>query len=179
MRESDIMHEKGSYWVGRQSNAYTVYKNGLTHSTSDSSYKKDPDGLSIAIARCNYLAKREEEKAKAAMNLGESVKIALDAARTKHGDVYSVRYVHAISPSMKDTGGDIILPAGAFSNSRTLAKALRDRAVLLIGGTVKNFRVEGDKVIVFPGKNSTGGPSSHGMLSSNWHSIILTHVSEK
>lgn len=110
------------------------------------------------------------------MKLGESVKMALDAARTKHGEVYSVRYVHAISPSTKDVGGDIILPAGAFSNKNTLAKALRNRAVLLIGGKIRDFRVEGDKVIVFPGKNSTGGPGS---LSSNWHSIILTHVSEK
>lgn len=110
------------------------------------------------------------------IKLGESVKMALDAARTKHGEVYSVRYVHAISPSMKDTGGDIILPAGAFSNSSTLAKALRKADVLLSGGRIKNFRVEGEKVIVFPGKNSTGGPGS---LSSNWHSIVLTHVGEK
>ena len=56
MRESDIMHETGDYWVSRDRASYTVWKNGVTHSTSDSAYPKTPDGLSIAIARCNYLA---------------------------------------------------------------------------------------------------------------------------
>jgi hypothetical protein len=59
MKESDIMHEAGAYWVARQKDSYTVYKNGVTHAVSDSSYAKTPDGLSIAIARCNYLAKRK------------------------------------------------------------------------------------------------------------------------
>lgn len=110
------------------------------------------------------------------IKLGESVKMAIDAARTLHGEVYSVRYVHAISPSMKDVGGDVTLAAGAFSNSKTLAKALREVGILYSGGRIKNFRVEGDKVVVFPGRHSTGGP---GNLMSNWHSIILTHVGEK
>ena len=57
MRESDIMHEVGNYWVARESRAYVVYKIGVTHSTSDSAYARTPDGLSIAIARANYLAK--------------------------------------------------------------------------------------------------------------------------
>lgn len=60
MRESDIMHENGSFWVAREKTAYTVYRVGVTHSTSDSSYGKTPDGLSIAVARCDYLAKRKE-----------------------------------------------------------------------------------------------------------------------
>jgi hypothetical protein len=34
-----------------------VLRTGLTHSTSDSAYPRTPGGLSIAIARCNYLAK--------------------------------------------------------------------------------------------------------------------------
>lgn len=65
MRESDIMHEKGNYWVGRdrELGAYVVYKIGPTHSTSDSAYGLNQDGLSIAIARANYLAKRDEVKA--------------------------------------------------------------------------------------------------------------------
>jgi hypothetical protein len=62
MTESDIMHEAGSYWVCRERASYTVYRNGMTHSTSDSSYAKSDDGLSLAIARCNYLAKRESAK---------------------------------------------------------------------------------------------------------------------
>lgn len=60
MRESDIMHEVGNYWVGRykEKGTYIVFKIGPTHSTSDSAYDLTPDGLSIAIARCDYLASR-------------------------------------------------------------------------------------------------------------------------
>ena len=57
IRESDIKHENGAHWVLDDTNAYTVYRTGLTHSTSDSAYPRTPDGLSIAIARCDYLAK--------------------------------------------------------------------------------------------------------------------------
>lgn len=57
MRESDIMHQAGPFWVGRQSQGYTVFRDGLTHATSDSTYPRDADGLSLAIARCDYLAK--------------------------------------------------------------------------------------------------------------------------
>ncbi len=61
MRESDIMHEAGAFWVGRtrKPDSYTVFRIGVTHSTADSSYAADPDGLSIAIARCNYLSRKE------------------------------------------------------------------------------------------------------------------------
>lgn len=59
VKESDIMFESGSYWVCRDKSAYVVFKNGATHSTSDSAYAKTDDGLSIAIARAKYLAKRE------------------------------------------------------------------------------------------------------------------------
>jgi hypothetical protein len=58
MREADIMHENGAYWVGRERNAYVVYRAGITHSVSDSAYERSPDGLSIAIARADYLARR-------------------------------------------------------------------------------------------------------------------------
>lgn len=57
MKESDIIHEAGRYWVCKVQNTYTVYRSGVTHSTSDSSYRQDPNGLSIAIARANYLNK--------------------------------------------------------------------------------------------------------------------------
>ena len=63
MRESDIMHEVGDYWVARQKGTYVVYKVGGTHSISDSAYAKTADGLSIAIARCDYLAGRASSKA--------------------------------------------------------------------------------------------------------------------
>ena len=57
LKEKDIIHEAGDYWVADEGSAFTVYKIGVTHSTSDSSYEHDPDGLSIAKARCDYLAK--------------------------------------------------------------------------------------------------------------------------
>ncbi len=60
--ESDILHENGAFWVCRERNAYTVFRNGVTAATSDSSYAKTPDGLSIAKARCDYLAKRDAAK---------------------------------------------------------------------------------------------------------------------
>ena len=57
MRESDIKHEAGAYWVGhdRKHSCFVVYKNGATHATSDSAYRE----LDLAIARCDYLAKRD------------------------------------------------------------------------------------------------------------------------
>lgn len=60
MRESDIVFEKGNYWIGRDRkvSTYIVFKIGPTYSTSDSAYALTPDGLSIAIARCDYLANR-------------------------------------------------------------------------------------------------------------------------
>jgi len=58
MKESDIMHENGDFWVGRERGSYTVFRVNGTHSVSDSAYARDPDGLSLAIARCDYLAKR-------------------------------------------------------------------------------------------------------------------------
>lgn len=57
-RESDIVYENSACWVRRDRKSYTVFRTGVTHSVSDSAYKKTADGLSIAIARCNYLAKR-------------------------------------------------------------------------------------------------------------------------
>ena len=58
LRESDIAHDTGCYWVGKIDSAYTVYAHGVTHSKADSSYPQSADGLSIAIARANYLTKR-------------------------------------------------------------------------------------------------------------------------
>jgi hypothetical protein len=57
-RESDIVYETGACWVKRDRNSYTVFRIGVTHSTSDSAYKKNADGLSIAKSRCDYLTKR-------------------------------------------------------------------------------------------------------------------------
>lgn len=64
MREKDIKHEAGRFWVGDTKDSYTVYAIGCTCSNPDSSYARTEDGLGIAIARCNYLARRESEGAR-------------------------------------------------------------------------------------------------------------------
>lgn len=59
MTENDIVYENGDYWVSAECRCcYTVFCNGVTCATSDSSYEKTPDGLSLASARCDYLAGR-------------------------------------------------------------------------------------------------------------------------
>ena len=62
LSEKDIVHDRLTHWVLKADNQYTVYKTGLTHSESDSSYPLTQDGLSLAIARCNYLAKRMQNE---------------------------------------------------------------------------------------------------------------------
>jgi hypothetical protein len=57
--ESDIKHESGNYWVCDTGSSYAVMMSGITHSVSDSAYDHTLTGLSIAIARCNYLARRD------------------------------------------------------------------------------------------------------------------------
>jgi hypothetical protein len=64
--ESDIAHEVGKFWVlrDRPQKAYAVCISGITHSVVDSAYELNEDGLSIAIARCNYLANRATTQSK-------------------------------------------------------------------------------------------------------------------
>jgi hypothetical protein len=62
IKEKDIKHEQGDFWVLDTGKGYAVMKTGTTHSTSDSEYAHSADGLSIAIARCNYLARRAMKK---------------------------------------------------------------------------------------------------------------------
>lgn len=59
-KEKDIVHERGNFWVCDERRDYTVYKNGITHAKSDSSYAHTEDGLSLARARCDYLAHRNK-----------------------------------------------------------------------------------------------------------------------
>ena len=62
LRESDIAHESGRYWVWDRRDkapAYVVMRpHGSTASETDSAYPRTPDGLSIAKARADYLARR-------------------------------------------------------------------------------------------------------------------------
>ncbi len=57
-REQDIVFDAGDAWVLKKRDAYVVFKTHLTHSESDSAYALDGDGLSLAIARATYLARR-------------------------------------------------------------------------------------------------------------------------
>jgi hypothetical protein len=75
---------------------------------------------------------------------------------------WSVRFVHKISPRDTDTMDPITVPNGAFSDRKTVGKALRAAKVLNAGDRVSHFRVEGDRVVVFPVGSC--------MI---WHSIIL------
>lgn len=79
--------------------------------------------------------------------------------------MYSVRYTHKISPSDKDVGPGVQLSPNDFSDSKRLARALRERGILCSGQRLLSFRVEGDKVLCFPAK-------------SIWHAIVLTHEGE-
>lgn len=76
--------------------------------------------------------------------------------------IYSVRYVHKISPRESDTHADVELSGNAFADRKALGLALRKAGVLSSGVQVESFRVEGEKVVVFP----------RGCI---WHSVILTH----
>lgn len=57
LKETDIVFEAGKYWVLNDRTAYSVMQSTLTHSKIDSAYCFNADGLSLAIARCKYLAK--------------------------------------------------------------------------------------------------------------------------
>lgn len=58
MTERDIKHENGDFWVHSCSLGYTVSRiTGSHYSIADSSYPPSNDGLSLAVARCDFLAK--------------------------------------------------------------------------------------------------------------------------
>lgn len=82
----------------------------------------------------------------------------------KTGHEYMVRFVHNISPRDDDVEGPVRIPDNAFSNKKTLAKALRNAGILGSGDPIRSMRVEGDEVIIFPG----------GWTGRTWHAIILT-----
>jgi hypothetical protein len=64
MTEQDIAYENGPAWVNtdKRGKRYTVFLAGVTHSTSDSAYPLTADGLSIAKARADYLARRAAKR---------------------------------------------------------------------------------------------------------------------
>lgn len=64
LKEKDIAHENGAFWVwhNKQASCYAVMVTGATCSQSESSYPLNDDGKSLAVARCDYLARRAAEK---------------------------------------------------------------------------------------------------------------------
>mgnify|MGYP006980374144 CR=1 FL=1 len=56
--ERDIVHDNGATWVLRTRSGYAVMVPGPTHSTSRATFSKDSDGLSLAVAYADYLARR-------------------------------------------------------------------------------------------------------------------------
>ncbi|AGF88240.1 hypothetical protein N275_gp39 [Salmonella phage FSL SP-031] len=58
LKEKDIAHENGDFWVLSDKQGFHVMRSGLTNSTCDSAYAT----LDLAIARCDYLAKTVTKK---------------------------------------------------------------------------------------------------------------------
>jgi len=73
---------------------------------------------------------------------------------------YETRYVHKISPSEKDIGNPVDLSPTDLTSKTSLAATLRRARVLPAGGAIQSFRVENERIVVFP-------------QASVWHSIIL------
>lgn len=62
VKECEIVHESGQFWVYRNQTAYTVMRAGLTCSISVQSFEKSEAGLSLAVAYANYLANKKSEQ---------------------------------------------------------------------------------------------------------------------
>ena len=71
---------------------------------------------------------------------------------------YETRYVHKISPNEKDVGNPVDLSPTDLASKPKLAAALRRAHIL--EGAIDDFRIEKNRVVVFP-------------EASIWHSIIL------
>lgn len=76
-----------------------------------------------------------------------------------------VRFIHKINPRAGDVMESVSIPDNAFSDRLKLGAALRKAGVLDPGARVRTFRVEGNRVVVFPTMPG---------LTTYWHSIILT-----
>lgn len=77
---------------------------------------------------------------------------------------YTVTFVHPIAGACPNETVKVnTIPGSAFSNKLTLAAALRSRGILFGGQSIREMRVEANRVIVFPTCKPGG-----------WHSITLT-----
>jgi hypothetical protein len=78
---------------------------------------------------------------------------------------YNVRYVHKVAPKDTDTGPSVLLSGNVFADRKTLAKALRQTGVIASEARIREYRVEGNKVVIFP---TVPG------MTTYWHSVIMT-----
>lgn len=73
---------------------------------------------------------------------------------------YETHYVHKIAPKDTDTGNPVDLSPTDLESKSKLATALRKARVLSTGDRINSYRIENDRIVVFP-------------QASIWHSIIL------
>lgn len=73
---------------------------------------------------------------------------------------YETRYVHKIAPKDTDVGNPIDLEPKDLESKSALAAALRRARILSTGDKINSYRIEQDRIVVFP-------------QASIWNSIIL------
>lgn len=76
-----------------------------------------------------------------------------------------IRYVHQISPSEKDVTGPFEVRETDFADLPGIRKWMKRHGQGNMG-RVRSWRIEGNRVLVFPGP--TGGMTTH------WHCIVIT-----
>jgi hypothetical protein len=58
VKEKDLLHTAGGGWyVCRIGGAYHVMRPMATHAQTDCAFPATPDGFSLAVARCKYMAR--------------------------------------------------------------------------------------------------------------------------
>lgn len=62
MKESDILYERGAYWICLIRGAHHVMKSGITHSETVQPFGGDADGLSLAKAYVDYCFTRDARR---------------------------------------------------------------------------------------------------------------------
>lgn len=95
------------------------------------------------------------------------VRCELSVSNSSGTSMWSVSFIHKVSPRDSDRMAPVRIHDNAWSDSRKLGAALREVGVLDKGARVRTFRVEGDSVVAFPTMPG---------LTTYWHAIILTHV---
>lgn len=79
--------------------------------------------------------------------------------------LYKIQYIHKIAPKPGvDNVPDVEIRDGAFSDKKILGKELRKLGILCKNARINYFRVDENKVAIFP---SVPG------LTTYWHAIIL------